>query len=295
MHRSERTRPRPSTSRSSPRTYTSLISTSTKEDFRDTLLINKSTGVPAYATITEGETTTLYAIDASMVLQKIASVSWGGKLVHTTVNNGMGQATMLNNILVKSLSQGGFNSIFASQEAHQAYSYGRFTCKWLEITPENMSPYLEMPRNDYVCYQDSPQASAGSSNPSTSPGSNKVPQALATLVFCFIPGKPKVKIDLHSRGLLREEVGEDAFTDLDHVVLSALLTVMSGGRKAQRPPAGWLNEAQLQERLLAQHRALQPNRSTDTLPLYQAPSSLEGGPPPYASRPSLASARSLTR
>ncbi|KAH7339732.1 hypothetical protein B0J17DRAFT_372763 [Rhizoctonia solani] len=123
-------------------------------------------------------------------------------------------------------------------------------------------------------------------SPSTSspPLGNERP--FATMSLCEMPGNPRIKIDLHSRDSLQRITHEDGFTHIDHVVLGALLTCTHGGRKRGREPAGWLNEAQLQEHLRAK-RQLNRTRSVETLPLYQGRPSMETLPPAYASRSSL--------
>ncbi|KAG9122292.1 hypothetical protein FRC07_001407 [Ceratobasidium sp. 392] len=74
MRRSERP-PLRRSSRSNSDSRTSLVLN--KNNFLDALIISRPTGVPAYATITQSGSTALYAVDASMTLQRVATVDWG--------------------------------------------------------------------------------------------------------------------------------------------------------------------------------------------------------------------------
>jgi hypothetical protein len=162
-------------------------------------------------------------------------------------------------------------------------------CKW----SEEYRPWAAMGLS-LACYRGSPLLPADSfSSPVSLQASPSTPTKglLATLMVCSFPGKPSIKIDVHAGHLLQQVLGEDGLTDLDHVVLGALLACVSGGRKQGKEPKGWLNEAQLQEQLRS--RCLtQTCQSSETLPLYQSDSSTDGCPPLYASRISIVSRQS---
>ncbi|KAB5589137.1 hypothetical protein CTheo_7422 [Ceratobasidium theobromae] len=283
MRRSSSDRSSRPGSRPGPPCYLSLVST--KETFQNTLLINKATGMPLYATITATDfKTTLYAIDSNMSLQKVVTLNWGqGGKSKATITNAIDQTVLLSEI--STVRQGAFESLIAKR-ADRSYSYGRFICTW----SENYQPWTGIGFN-LACYRDLPQHSAAIPSPglvqSFSP-SLSIPLAsklLATLSTYKLPGKPKIRIDVHARDLLRQELGEDALTDLDHVILGALLAYMSGGQRRQDSGDG-VDESQLQEQL----RSFVATRlSCETLPLYQARSSLEVQPPPYSSRISIIS------
>ncbi|KAG8730887.1 hypothetical protein FRC11_005581 [Ceratobasidium sp. 423] len=274
MRRSARPPSRPGSSRSDQLPiYLSMVST--KDNFLDTLLINRATGVPLYATITE-----------------VVTINWGpgGKSSRTTLTNRVNETVLLSE--VSTTNQAPFGSNLEKKKANEInYSHGRFVSRWVQKHRE-YEPWFDVKYDDIVCHREQPLAN---SLPEASPSTSSLPplgeRPFATLTLCDIPGKPRVKISLHSRDSLQRITHEDGFTDIDHVVLGALLTCTHGGRKRGREPDGWLNEAQLQEHLRAQ-RQLYRARSTETLPLYQARPSAETLPPAYASRTSLQSRQS---
>ncbi|KAJ1304697.1 hypothetical protein OPQ81_005836 [Rhizoctonia solani] len=238
MRRFGRAPSRPSSSHSGQfPVYLSLLST--KGDFLDTLLVNRATGVPLYATITEAECTTVYAIDRSMELHRIVTINWGpgGKSSRATLTNRANETVFLSEVSAN--NETGF-FIEKKTMVNTNYSYGQFISRWKRRESE---PWFGRQRL-------------------------------------------LIKIDLHTRDSLQRIAHEDGLTDMDHVVLGALLTCTHGGRKRGKEPDGWLNEAQLQEHLRAQ-RQLHRTRSSETLPVYQTRPSFETLPPAYTSRVSL--------
>ncbi|CAE6401089.1 unnamed protein product [Rhizoctonia solani] len=294
MRRSGKTSSRPSSSHSErTRVYLSLVST--KDTFLDTLLLNRATGVPLYATITEAEYTTIYAIDRHMELHRVATVNWGpgGKSSRTTVTNRANETVPLSEIAAT--NQAGLDNILEKMNTTDInYSYGQFVSQWTQERPE-YEPWFDMVNHiKIVCHRTQPLADPlelPEKSALTSPPPSGSDGPFATMSLCDMPGNPRIKIDLHSRDSLQRITHEDGFTHIDHVVLGALLTCTHGGRKRGREPVGWLNEAQLQEHLRAK-RQLNRTRSTETLPLYRARPSTETLPPAYASRSSLQSRQS---
>ncbi|CEL60788.1 hypothetical protein RSOLAG1IB_04027 [Rhizoctonia solani AG-1 IB] len=282
MRRSGGTPSRPSSSRSNQSTiYLSLIST--KVDFLDTLLINPASGMPLYATITETGSTAVYAIDRSMELHKIVTINWsqGKKPNRTTLTSQTNETVLLSD--VSTSNQSTLDSLMGNKkQIERNYLYGQFNSRWTAKSPES---WYDSQSGIHYCYRDKPVPN--SSEPTETPSTSRGDGLFATVTFCSPTGKPGIKIDLYSRECLYRTVREDGLTDMDHVILGALLSCTSGGRKRGKVPEGWLNEAQLQEHLRAQ-RQIYRTRSNETLPLYRARSSTHmESPPPYASRVSL--------
>ncbi|CUA66727.1 hypothetical protein RSOLAG22IIIB_00174 [Rhizoctonia solani] len=293
MRRSGKAPSRPGSSRSDKLpVYLTLVST--KDTFLDTLLVSRATGVPLYATITETECTSIYAIDRTMELHKIVTVNWGqgGKPTRTSLTNRANETVPLNDIWTTNQSQKSLSSFLEKKKAADInYAYGQFTSRWTQERRAS-EPWFNMGFFDIMCYRKQPAVDdsfqpsekPSSSPPTSLPSISEVP--FATMTLQDMPGNPWIKIDLHSRDSLQRIVHEDGFTDLDHVVLGALLTCTHAGRKPGREPDGWLNETQLQEHLRAKNQ-LNRAQSIDTLPVYRARRSGETLPPAYGSRTSL--------
>ncbi|KAL5631327.1 hypothetical protein ACGC1H_006999 [Rhizoctonia solani] len=292
MRRSGKAPSRPGSSRSDKLpVYLTLVST--KDTFLNTLLVNRATGVPLYATVTKAECTTLYAIDRTMELHRIVAVNWdqGGKPSRTTLTNRANETLLLSEVWTTSQSQKDLISLLEEKKATDInYSYGRFASRWTQGHRAS-EPWFNMGFFDIVCHRKQLVADSFQS-PETSPSASSSPplvseQPFATMTLHNIPGNPWIKIGLHIRDSLQRVAHEDRLTDLDHVVIGALLTCSHAGRKRGRgEPDGWLNEAQLREHLRAKHQ-INRTQSIDTLPAYRARQSGETLPPAYGSRTSL--------
>ncbi|CAE6416983.1 unnamed protein product [Rhizoctonia solani] len=285
MHRSGRAPSRPSSSHSNQSTiYLSLIST--KVDFLDTLLINRASGMPLYATITEAECTTVYAIDRSMELHRIVTINWGQgrKPNRTTLTNQINETVLLSDISTS--NQTTLDSLMGKQkQIERNYSYGQFNSRWTAKHPES---WYDSQSRIHYCYRNQPVTNPPElpETPPSTASTHLSDRLFATMTSCHLAGKPGIKFDFYSRDCLHRAVHEDGFTDMDHVILGALLSCTSGGRKRGKEPEGWLNEAQLRDHLRAL-RQVHRTRSNETLPLYRARSSMEALPPAYAPRTSL--------
>ncbi|CAE6366158.1 unnamed protein product [Rhizoctonia solani] len=295
MRRSGKAPSRPSSSRSDKLpVYLTLVST--KDTFLDTLLVNRTTGVPLYATITDAECTTLYAIDRTMELHRIVAVNWGkgGKTSRTTLTNRTNETLLLSEVWTTNQNKT-LSSLLEQKKATDInYSYGQFAARWAQERRAS-EPWFYMGFFDIVCHRKQTVTDSFQS-PETSPSASSSPplvseQPLATMTLQDMPGNPWIKISLHIRDSLQRIAHEDGLTDLDHVVLGALLTCTHAGRKRGREPDGWLNETQLREHLRAK-RQLNRTQSIDTLPAYRASQSGETLPPAYGSRASLQVGRS---
>ncbi|KDN49782.1 hypothetical protein RSAG8_01847, partial [Rhizoctonia solani AG-8 WAC10335] len=296
MRRSGRT-PSVSSSSHSDQLPVYLTLVSTKDTLLDTLLVNRATGVPLYATITEAECTTIYAIDRAMELHRIVAVNWGqgGKPSRTTLTNRTNETVLLSEVWSTNQNQKALGSFLEKKKtADINYSYGQFASRWTQ----KREAWFNMGFLDIVCHRQQPPANSFQSPETSPPPLTSSPPLLSERPFAtmtlYMPGSPWIKIDLHSRDSLQRIAHDDGFADLDHVVLGALLTCTHAGRKRGKEPDGWLNEAQLREHLRAKHQLVNRTRSIETLPVYRARQSGESLAPSYASRTSV-QARESTR
>ncbi|KAG8725050.1 hypothetical protein FRC09_009324 [Ceratobasidium sp. 395] len=286
MHRSERP-PLRRSSRSELGSRTSLVSS--KSTFLDTLFVSKSNGAPAYATITQSGSTVLYAIDTGMTLHRVAAVDWGqsgSSRKNATIAMG-GTTRLVEDIFPTNRL---LNGLVSMKTPARKYTYGDFACSWVE--DENHSTAF-LGASRIACYK-SRYPSLSTSVPRLSTGQAHTPQGsedklLVAVEFYMIPHKPKIQIHVYARDLLGQTPGEDELTELDHVVLGALL--LYGGpitqRKGRAPPEGWMDEEALQNLLWSSHAG---PADGEIPPLYAVIAEAIGDndlPPPYASRVSV--------
>ncbi|QRV93847.1 hypothetical protein RhiJN_21865 [Ceratobasidium sp. AG-Ba] len=272
--------------RSDSDTRTSLVLT--KGNFLNTLIISKSTRVPVYATITQGEETVLYATDTAMTLQKVAVVSWGQGGLHrknTTITVGENTRTVGEIFPTEKL----FAQLLSIKAPPRRYTCGAFTCTWVE---EARHDYLYSAGAYTTCYKP-PSSESGRQESSQwhdqRSRSRDAATRLADLEWCEVPGKPRYYIHITDQHLLRQTLGADGLTELDHVVLSALLICaqLPTQRKTRGTPEGWMDEAALQNLLWSSRSPTVPG---DVPPLYTTIAGAinqDGLPPAYASRISL--------
>lgn len=102
------------------------------------------------------------------------------------------------------------------------------------------------------------------------------------MAFSSVIHRPKVQIDIHARDLLEQKPGLDGLTELDHIILGALLVSTPPlDDKHKSAATNWANEEELQVLLWSY---LDGASRGETLPLYAANSRTGSVDlPPYTS------------
>ncbi|KAF8608552.1 hypothetical protein BDV93DRAFT_518642 [Ceratobasidium sp. AG-I] len=277
MSRFERSLPRRASRSEQPKNVSLEL---TKSSFLDTLIVHRSSGLPIYATMTQASRTMVYAIDARMTLRKIFVLNWGkgGKPSRGEPSLAIhGKLMPLDQIFPS--RKRSFQSLWAKATDY-SYSYGHFAYQWAEQDDPWYSGQLNPPGT--ACYRRSPMnPSPGSSPTLCTSAVGGIP--VATLVLSNIRHRHKIQIDIHAQDVLEQTPGADGLTELDHIVLGALLvSTPPCDEKNNSARTDWASEEELQALLWS---CLEGPAQGEVLPLY-AVNTRAGSIdlPPYTSR-----------
>lgn len=222
----------------------------------DTLFISQNPRRPAYATTTNGPTTTLWTVSHRGKLLEVARINWeaeGGRPQHTTVLVN-GQVMLVDNILQK--SKGLFKKptwSFTAGEIQCRWKRGRYSLSRSTTMSENLQ--------SWICE-------------TTTPGASTLPRTPKVIAAFFPPQPTVVKAEL--------AVFPNSFDIIDHVVLTAILLISE--RNEWRISQSALSHAALQASLKAEIRG--------TLPPYSPPSEARYRPPSADNEPAAAASHS---